>query len=225
MVEARTHQLLALDVVGAPQQWAGWGFEIGQADSGLWLGSTWVRLIEGSPEGAHGVVAWSIAGTPGLFGLTGAKGRAPRHAREQRPHSNRVVGIDHLVVSHPDLDRAAADLAHAGIEVRRWRDVPGASMRQGFAWLGDVVLELIGPSEPGANAAHQAPAFFGLALTSDDIDATASAFGAWSSPVRTAVQPGRRIITVDANDGAKRKWLAVMSPHPRGTRSHYNAAK
>ena len=203
----------SVTVGGSAAQWDAWGFAVDTTRNGLWVGATWIQL----QADERGVCGWSVAGTEALLGLPPAATRPPevagssgREGGANQQHPNGVTGIDHVVVSHPNLEAAESDLLGAGIEIRRWRDVPAASLRQGFAWLGDVVLELIGPTEarPG-NAA-----FFGLALTSSDLHATAAAFGPASSEVRDAVQPGRSIITIDTGPADRPKWLAVMSPHP-----------
>lgn len=65
--------------------------------------------------------------------------------------------------------------------------------RQTFFWMGDVICEVGGPDEGNGDG----PAtWWGLALTVDDIDATAGFYGEHASAVKDAVQPGRRVSTL-----------------------------
>jgi hypothetical protein len=126
-------------------------------------------------------------------------------------HPNGAVRVDHVVVATPDVDRTLHALRAAGMEVRRERDA-GASRRQAFLWVGDTILEVVGPRE----AEGDGPArFWGLVVVVSDLDAACGRLGALASEPRDAVQPGRRIATVrrEAGLGAA---LALMSPHTPG---------
>jgi hypothetical protein len=73
--------------------------------------------------------------------------------------------------------------------------------------LGETIAEVVGPpsgSSPG-------PArFYGLAFTVADLDATALFLGERLRPAKDAVQPGRRIATLDRAVGSTVP-LAFMS--------------
>ena len=74
---------------------------------------------------------------------------------------------------------------------------------------GEAILELVGPLDATGD---DSPAWFwGLALTSSDLDATAASFGDACSRPRPAVQPGRRIATLDARRLGLGVGIAVMS--------------
>ena len=203
-----THGLAAIEVRADPAKWSTWGFDVQEVGGhfGVWLGGTWLWLAEGAPRA--GVQGWRIIGAPDLWGLPVCD-PAPNSGSEKRAHPNGVDGIDHVVVYHPNLGLAKTTLASAGIEVRRWREIASRSARQGFAWLGDVVLELVGPSEPVPGKVR----YLGVALNSHDLVATAAAFGEASSTRRAAVQQGRQIITIDTAADERPRWLAIMSPH------------
>ncbi len=128
-------------------------------------------------------------------------------------HPNGVVAIDHVVVSTPDLERTVAALEGLGLECRRRRE--GAAygsqrMRQAFFWLGDVILEVVGPEQPDPARAEQPASFFGLALTCADLDATGAYLGERMKPPVEAVQQGRRISTISSKAGA-RVPIALMT--------------
>jgi hypothetical protein len=131
------------------------------------------------------------------------------------PHPNGTVAIDHIVVITPDLGRTVAAVEQVGLTLRRTRDsgTYGTPMRQAFFKLGPIVLEVVGPPEPAEQYAARPAGFFGLAVTVADLDATAAFLGDRLHPAKDAVQPGRRIATLDRSAGSTVP-LAFMSPGP-----------
>jgi hypothetical protein len=167
---------------------------------------------------AREATAWSWSGLHGST-LDGAPVVAPSPASEPAthpPHPNGIVRVDHVVATTPNVDRSIDTLAAAGLELRRVRDttIGGASGRQAFFWAGDVILEVVGPS----TAAGDEPlALWGLAVVSEDLDATV----AWLGPTRCsaprpAVQAGRRIATLRTRDLGISIPVAIMDIHPSG---------
>ena len=113
-------------------------------------------------------------------------------------HPNGVTALDHLVVATPDLDRTIGALEAVGLDLRRVREA-GKGMRQAFFRMGEVILELAGPVEPTGDGPAR---FFGLAYTVADLDATAAVLGDRLHAAKDAVQPGRRIATLDKRAGS-----------------------
>jgi hypothetical protein len=100
--------------------------------------------------------------------------------------------------------------------VRRWRDGEsnGRPVRQAFFRMGEVVLEVVGPPVPAADAASTPAAFFGLALTVDDLDAAFALLGPdRMGPPKPAVQKGRRITTIRSAAGLQ-VAVALMDRAP-----------
>ena len=129
-------------------------------------------------------------------------------------HANGAVALDHVVVFTPDLDRTDAALAQVGFDRRRRRDVSTAdtSRWQSFYRMGEVILEVVGPSP--ADGETSAPArFWGLVIITDDLDAAVDAADDRIGPPRDAVQPGRRIATVRSGAGLGVP-VAFMDPEP-----------
>ncbi|HET6772201.1 MAG TPA: VOC family protein [Acidimicrobiales bacterium] len=126
-------------------------------------------------------------------------------------HPNGVTHIDHVVVLTPDLDRTTAAIGVLGIEARRTREA-GPGRLQRFFRLGEAILELVGPAEPRGDGPAR---FYGLAFTVADIDATADHLAGHISPPKPAVQPGRRIATLQAGDAVSVP-VAFMSAEGRG---------
>jgi hypothetical protein len=95
-----------------------------------------------------------------------------------------------------DLDGIPTTRSTAfGVEPRREREgeLGGRPIRQIFFRFGDVIIEAVG--SPGA-ASEGPSTLWGITYVVADIDATASFFAENTTPVKDAVQPGRRITTL-----------------------------
>lgn len=200
-----THQLRTVWIGDEPSSWESAGFTtVGRL---LQLGQTTVSLGR-ERNGGGRIRALSIDGITRELG--GIRTR-PADARVQHsPHPNHVTGLDHIVVMSRDVEGTTADLEAAGLEVRRTRLTDDGGTKQVFFWLGDVILELVGPADSTASG----PAVvWGLALTCADLGAAAVLLGPALGPVKDAVQPGRRIATLRTKDLGISTSIALMSPH------------
>jgi catechol 2,3-dioxygenase-like lactoylglutathione lyase family enzyme len=164
-----------------------------------------VRIRLGS-SGA-GITDWTLRGIPET---TTAIDGVPTAASEADPvgtatHANGATRIDHVVLMTPDLQRTTTALTELGLDVRRERDA--GKFRQAFLKLGDVILEVVGPQEPGPGTSH----LWGLTFCVDDIDSTAAVLGDRIGRVKDAVQPGRRITTLRGRDIGISPAIAFMS--------------
>jgi hypothetical protein len=184
-----------------PDSWRDAGFAI-DATGGAQVGT--VRLDIVGRAGGPGLRSWTLAGPDGqdgdvaatVDGLATSLAAWPDDAPAPGDHPNGVRLIDHLVVTTPDLDRTTAALGALGIEPRRDREA-GAGRRQRFFRLGESILELIGPAEPGGDGPAR---LWGLAFTVADLDATVRSLAGRIGEPKDAVQPGRRIATLHAGD-------------------------
>lgn len=221
--------LLSLTVADDPAVWERLGFTVtgGRARIGV------VDFVLAGPAGsasARGITGWTLAtdgaapGPSALDGLatTWTAAATDPGAPPAPVHPNGVVRIDHLVVMTPDVERTVAVFEGLGMEVRRRREgeAYGRPMRQAFFWLGDpgeqgVILEIVGPPEVDPAKAGDPAAFFGIAFTVADLDATGRHFGELMKPPVEAVQAGRQITTLSSKCGATVP-IALMSPHPHG---------
>ena len=196
--------IASLDIVDPPEAWTDLGFVV--EDGSCWISGIRHRL---GADG-RGIVGWALRGldVDDVDGLITAASDEP--PQPTPAHPNGVVSLDHLVVMTPDIERTTKAIEATGLELRRTRDTDqyGPPFRQTFFKLGEVVLEVIGPVEPR----NDKPArFFGLAFTVDDLDATAAYLGARLHPPKPAVQPGRKIATLDRDAGSA-VAMAFMSP-------------
>jgi hypothetical protein len=188
--------------------WAAAGFTV--MEDIACIGTVAVRLV--GPTDAHdrGIVSWSLSDAslsgPEIDGLATTVARSVA-ACEAVEHPNGSTSIDHIVIATPDWARTIDALAAVGFELRRER-AASRSTKQGFFRAGEVIVEVVGPTEASGDPA---PAwFYGLALTVADLDETKRFFGPRLSEPKAAVQPGRRIATLSHDDGVSPS-LAFMS--------------
>ncbi len=120
-------------------------------------------------------------------------------------HPNGVVGIDHFVLVTPDFDRTAAAADAAGIPFRRVRDAGG--FRQGFRRLGPAILEVVEAKQMPPGPAR----FWGVTFVASDLDELGALLGDRLHAAKDAVQPSRRIATLDRSAGLSVP-VAFMTP-------------
>ncbi len=166
---------------------------------------------------AAGAWSWDGVDTDALDGVAVVAARPEPELAAPSPHPNLVDRLDHLVVATPDIDRTIDGLAAAGLELRRTRDVDlgGTASRQAFFWIGDTILEVVGPVRPSGDGPASV---WGLSFESPDLDATVAWLGPERcGPARDAVQPGRRIASLRDDALGLGVRVAVMSPHRGST--------
>jgi hypothetical protein len=187
-----------LTIADDPAPWVAAGFTV-TGDECV-IGDVSLRLA-GAGAGP-GILEWALRDLASDV-LDGLPTRRSERAVPQpaAAHENGVSALDHVVAVSPALDRTAAALQAAGLDLRRVREepTPAGAPRQAFFRLGAVILEVV--QEPDEVIARgggiERPAhFWGLALLSGDLERTVAAFAPHVSEIRDAVQPGRRIATV-----------------------------
>ena len=199
--------LTALDVGDPASTWSDLGFCV--VDGVVWVDRVAHRLgCDGT-----GLVGWELWDTdaPALS----AEG-VPTRVVDDPPgavtsaHPNGVVGLDHVVLMTPDHARTVTSLESAGISCRRVRDL--GPRVQAFFRLGPVILEVVGP----ATAEGDGPAtLWGLTWTCSDLAVTAALLGDRLRPAKDAVQPGRRIATLDEGAGVSMPMAFMSLPSGR----------
>jgi catechol 2,3-dioxygenase-like lactoylglutathione lyase family enzyme len=178
--------LVGLDVAGDADAWREAGFAV-DADGACRLGH--VRMQTG--VGDRGISGWTLGDAPTV---------------ETAEHPNGAYLLDHLVVFTDDPDRTTHAYADLGLEVRRVREI-GNGRTQTFFRAGEVIIELVGPVDEGADerAAGRSRVsqvmlpgerFFGLSPAVNDLEACAALLGDRLGPIKDATQPGRRIATL-----------------------------
>jgi catechol 2,3-dioxygenase-like lactoylglutathione lyase family enzyme len=200
-----------LVIADPPELWAELGFRV--EDDACELGGVHVRL---DSRAGKRVASWSLRGvrSDDLDGLTTTISTSAERPPAE-PHPNGVVAIDHVVAFSPDLDRTIAKLQAAGLNLRRIRDepTPAGAPRQAFFRLGEVILECIQlPDSPDLDRTRDA-CLWGLALRTDDIEATADFLAGRLGAPRPAVQEGRTIATL-GRDAGSTVPMAFITPAP-----------
>jgi hypothetical protein len=190
--------------------WTRAGFNV-DSDATCRIGGVGIRLV-GRGRGT-GIVGWSLRGlSVDLLDLDGVPTtRSDAIATRPATHSNGVVTIDHVVLLSPDLGRTVTSLAAVGVAPRRERDgeLSGRPIRQIFFRLGEVIVEVVGSSETTGEGPSS---LWGITYVVADIDATARVFGDRATPLKEAVQPGRRIITLRQDEFGMSVRTAMISP-------------
>jgi hypothetical protein len=191
-----------LDVGDPPAAWERLGFAV--RDGRTAVGATAIALT----GGAGGLRAWALRDAPAgdIDGLSTVAPSGPPAAAVTHP--NGALRIDHVVVTTPDLGRTFTALGEAGLELRRLRE-HSETLHQGFFRLGEVILEVVGPPQPGGDGPAR---FWGLVAVVPDVDALAAGAepGLLGTP-SDAVQEGRRIVTVKEAAGLS-VALAFITP-------------
>lgn len=200
-------------VADQPEGWVAAGFTV-DSDAVCRVATVRIRLL--GLEQGRGIVGWSLRGLPAdideIDGIPTTRSEAPFPAPAS--HANGVTGIDHVVLLSPHLARTVAALGGIGLQPRRERDgeFGGSPMRQVFYRLGEVILEVVGSPDASADGSSS---LWGITHTVADIDATADLLGEHASPVKDAVQPGRRITTLRNRDLGISVRTALISPPVR----------
>lgn len=195
-----------LVVADPPQAWSAAGFAV--TDGTCRVGDVGIRLV-GRDRGI-GIIGWALRGLDArdIDGIpTAVAGGAPTAPAE---HANGVTGIDHIVVLSPDVDRTVAALAAVGMTPRRERlgTLGGRPIRQIFFRFGAVIIEVVGAPDPAGDGPST---LWGITYNVADIDRTAAYFSGRTTPVKNAVQPGRRITTVQHQQFGMSVRTAMLS--------------
>jgi hypothetical protein len=202
-------------LVGDPAEaWTSAGYTVDD-DGTCRIGAVRVRLV--GRDGGKRILGWSLRDAPDARLADGRLDGLPTTASSAAPatpaeHANGALYIDHVVLLSPNLPRTIEAFGAIGLNPLRERetDTYGAPMRQVFFRMGEVILELIGGTEPGEGD----PGFFGLAMTVRDLDAAGELLGGHLGDQKDAVQDGRRIATLRHRDLGISVATAFMTPEP-----------
>jgi hypothetical protein len=198
-----------IEVADPADAWTHAGFSVDD-DAVCRIGDVRLRLV-GRGRGGTGIVGWSLRGVPSDGSIDGIPTKSSDAGfAAPAEHANGVTSIDHVVLLSPDLDRTVAALAAVGVDPRRERDgeLGGRPIRQIFFRFGSVIVEVVG--SPGT-ASEGPSTLWGITYNVADIDATVSFFGDRTTPVKQAVQPGRRITTLRHHDLGMSVRTAMIS--------------
>ncbi len=182
-----TPALVALDLTGSSDPWAGIGLMVAAKVSQV--GDVTLRYDAEEP-------GWALRGAEGPADLDGVRTLwMPEPVTPSTPveHELQVTSVDHVVVATPDPERTFACFESAGLVLRRERDA-GGGRRQGFFRHGEAIIEVVGPTE----VSDDGPAsLWGVTFSVADLDAAVAHIGPERcGEAKDAVQPGRRIASL-----------------------------
>ena len=202
---AREPELAELTIADAPESWSALGFDV-DADGNSDIGMVRVRL----GRDGKGITGWSLRRVKATGAIDGIPTPAPTMLVPPpfHTHPNGATAIDHIVVVTPDFDRTSAALSKAGVDLRRDQFMEERG-RLGFRRIGPAVLELAHrPQMEGDD-----PQLWGLAFTVISLETLAERLGDLLGPIKSAVQPGRWVATLNQEAGLSVP-VAFMSPEP-----------
>lgn len=210
-------RVVELVVSARADAWRQVGLDLAPADDGhgevAVVGGVRLRFVP--PDDGVGLRRWVLSGeAPGAGEIDGVPtafvlaGEPPADGA----HRLGALGIDHVVVTSPSLERTCAAIeAATGEPLKRVREV-GGGVRQGFHRFGSVIVEVVERPDLPADAPA---ALWGFVVNVEDLHEVAGWLGPdVLSPPKPAVQPGRFIASfrVEAGLGLP---VALMSPDPR----------
>ncbi len=190
-----------ITISGDADVWRSLGLVVSD-DGVVPLVGTSLRIVS-SDVGETGIVGWALSGVDVVLDGTEIDGLATAVVEASPPmfaqHELGASGLDHVVVMTHDLDRTTGAIADAtDNELKRIREV--GAMRQGFHRMGrgGLIVEVVERPEVPEGPAK----FWGIVLNVDDLDAACERIGGdrISAP-KDAVQPGRRIATIEKGVG------------------------
>jgi len=200
---ARLSRIVEFVVGGDVDPWTRLGLRL-QPDATSVIGSVRLRVDPSCQPGLHTVGLLDVT-TDDIDGAP-VHLAAPPQPSSPDEHELGATSFDHVVLMTPDLERTcAAVTAATAAPLKRTRQAGPA--RQGFFRLGEVILELVQPPQPGNGPAT----WWGLVIVVADVVAACERLGPdVIGAAKAAVQPGRFIATVrdDAGFGLP---LALMS--------------
>jgi hypothetical protein len=204
-------RLVALHAGGQRSPWQSIGLT---CDDATCLLSDVLLLFSGNDAGLTG---WTISSDKddvvSVDGIpTTLVSQFPSHPIQSTIGSQRIVGLDHVVVNTDDIDRTCSAITEVlGVEVRRERQLGNGAVQR-FHKLENTIIEVVsGPhvTTPGAS-------LWGMVVSVDDLfDYCEEVGDAVTSPPKKATQPGRYISTVRSRVGLNIPF-ALMTPHVSG---------
>jgi hypothetical protein len=180
--------LVTLAVADEPGPWAELGFAVDRHQ--FLLGGITVELV-GRDRG-EGIVGWTL-------------GTAPADLPEPE-HPNGAIALDHVVMLTPAFEAQRDELKAEGLDLRRERD-DLRDTRMAFFRAGRTIVELTAVPEGETR-------LWGFVAVLPSVDDPAPVLAPHLGEPRDAVQPGRRIATLNATAGIS-PALAFMTPRAR----------
>ncbi|KAJ3009360.1 UNVERIFIED_CONTAM: hypothetical protein HDU68_002739 [Siphonaria sp. JEL0065] len=235
--ELLKHVLVQLFIADSAAAWTSAGFHV-SPNNIVTVGNITITLLGNDNwNGKGGIVAWAFEArndpvhadtvllldslhTQIINPLTTASSCNNATTTPPVIHPNRVVGIDHIVITSPNLLKTVAVFATLGLRPKR---IVG-DHQMIFFKSGDVVIELIHGIPQFSNVEAQVlkeTRFWGITFTTSDFDETVRVLGPLVKTPKDAVQGrGRRIVTlIHQNAGISVNTAFVSLPDSSSSQS------
>lgn len=201
-----------LHIADDPQVWTDLGFVV--VDGRCRVGS--VDLILTGPAAGDGITGWTWSGAahPDFGAIKTAVVDDPV-GPPSPPHPNGAVAMFYVVLMGPTYGEAVAALAAAGVTSSK-PTVMGKGKRarlRSLAPAGGIEIEVIGSDEPDPERDWD---LWGVIIEVADLDALAERLGSNLRSIKTAMQPHRRIATLDASAGSSVPIAFLSGEEPDG---------
>ena len=173
-----------------------------------------VDIIFDESQGSHaGLISWGWSELP--EGVTEVAG-IPAFVWEKRKvddesshHKNTVVSVDHIVLHTNNKDKIKAKLRALGMEPRRERSDIYPDMTQIFYRPGNgPILEVVA-NDHFSDVNY----LWGATLVVEDMKCAKKELGNYATEPKSALQPGRKIMTLRHDSLHFRTNMAFMTPH------------
>jgi hypothetical protein len=201
--------LSELTVGDSPEQWGRAGFSI-DSHSIIKFRNLAIRLVGPKPRG---VTSWSFTPTvsfPTICNIPISALSVPAQIhREPIIHANRIMSIDHVVLKHGDLVFVENQFKSIGLLPKRQIANESKGLWYTFYRTDSTIIEVICPMQKTLDCGL----IWGITFVSEDIDATHDYLKPLTKVPWNAVQPGRRITTLNTDHLDISLKIAFISPH------------
>ena len=205
------NRLVSLHAGGKRELWQSIGLSF--TDHSCLLADVELVLQDGDPQLSGWTFTGHSASRTAIDGIaTSVVDVAPPTSHHSSIGAQKIVGVDHVVVTTDNLDRTCTAIESVlQVPVRREREV-GNGVFQRFHKLDNTIIEVVS----GPHVKHTGSVLWGLVVSVDDLFDLAETLGdSITSPPKKAVQPGRYISTIRASVGLG-VAVAMMTPHVPG---------
>ena len=210
---SKSVHLSELAVGDRPESWKRAGFSVGLSDS-VQFGDLSINL---TGLGTRGITSWSFDPEVSMSNIcdipvANTRGVASFAMRpEDYVHANGVHSIDHIVVKCGDVAHAESQFNSIGMSPNRKVTNQSKGMHYLFYKTGSTIIEVVCPIFKNSERGF----IWGITFVTPDIDATYDYLKPLVKTPWNAVQPGRRIMTLNTEHLDISVKMAFISPHKK----------
>lgn len=213
--------LVELGIGDEPSLWTELGFHVDQDRCRLGA----VDVVLTGSDGQRGIHSWSWVGANSGIQVgdipttvvtdtstdTSASTSTIGDGADAAEHPNGVIGLFYVVLFGPSWLDGAEAMESLGVSPGEGRPMGSGQpvMLRSLADGGGAQIEIIGPPDRDPERNWR---LWGMIVEVADLDHTAARLGPALRPIKPAVQPGRRIATLDRSAGSSVAVAFISSP-------------